>query len=210
MFGADPILQGYAASLGRPGGNITGVTILSSQLDGKRLEMLREAVPSAKRIAALLPPTSSRDATAKVLRETAAAGGIELLTFDAPTPADYAAAFKAMQGAKAEALILSATAQFYRDRAQLLALAREARLPVVCEWPDMARLGCSIGYGPSQQELRRRVADFVGKIFQGAAPSALPIEAPNRFELAINLKATRSLGIEVPQSLLLRADEVIE
>jgi putative ABC transport system substrate-binding protein len=210
MFGADPVIQGYVKSLAKPGGRMTGVTVLSSDLDGKRLELLREAMPRARRIAAILPPSSSRDASLAALRKVAAVAGVELVPFDAPTPGDYAAAFAGMRKADAQALVIGAHAQLYRDTRQLVALARESKLPTICEWPDMARAGCVIGYGPDADELRRRAGEIIARIFKGAKPGDQPIEGPTRFELAINLKEARALGLDIPQSLLLRADEVIE
>jgi putative tryptophan/tyrosine transport system substrate-binding protein len=109
-----------------------------------------------------------------------------------------------------QALVITAHAQFFHDGGQLVAFAVESRLPTICEWAEMARTGCTIGYGPNLREMRRRVADYLARILQGTPPSALPIEGPTRFEFAINLKGARALGIEVPQNLLLRADEVIE
>jgi ABC-type uncharacterized transport system substrate-binding protein len=210
MFGADPVIHGYVKSLAKPEGNMTGVTILSSELDGKRLELLREAMPRAKRIAAILPPSSGRGASLAALRNVAAEFGVELVPFDAPTQDDYAVVFAGMRKADAQALVISAHAQLHRDTQLLVALAREAKLPTVCEWPDMARAGCVLGYGPDRDELRRRAGDIIVRIFKGAKPGDQPVEGPTRFELAINLKEARTLGLDIPQSLLLRANEVIE
>lgn len=211
MFGTDPVRRGLAASLARPGGNLTGVVILASELDGKRLNLLREAMPAARRFAALmLNPSSMRQASEAELRAVAAQAGLELLFFDAGGPADYPAAFAAMRAARAEGLVIQANTIFNSDAAQLAALAMEAGLATVCEWADMARTGCLLGYGPDRIALRRRVADYVARIFQGAAPSEMPIEAPAIFEFAINLRTARALGVAVPPSILIQADEVIE
>jgi putative tryptophan/tyrosine transport system substrate-binding protein len=145
-FGANPIELGLAASYARPGGNVTGVVILASELEVKRLSILLEAVPDRRRVAVL---TSAATAIGEAALRKAAAGlGVELLAFSATAPADYPAAFAAMRAAGAQALVISATSEFYRHGQQLAALALEARLPTVCEWADMAQAGCLIGYGP--------------------------------------------------------------
>src|SRR6266704_1935113 len=133
-----------------------------------------------------------------------------VLAFDTASPADYPAAFAQMRKADAQALVITSNPQLYHDGAQLALLALQARLPTICQWADMARTGCLIGYGPSLREMRRGTGEYLARIFQGALPSALPIEGPTHFEFVINLKTARALGIEMPQGLLLRADEVIE
>jgi putative ABC transport system substrate-binding protein len=211
-MGIDPVGQGYAASLARPGGNVTGVVILGAELDAKRLEMLSEAVPQARRVAALmLPSAPGRQASERALRAVAASAGLEILIFDAAEPGAYPAAFAAMRTAGAQALLIMAHAVFYRDAATLTALAAESRLPTVCEWAEMAAsFGCMLGYGPSRTELRRRMARYAARIFQGALPGDLPIELPVQYEFAINLRIARALAIAIPPALLIRADEVIE
>jgi putative ABC transport system substrate-binding protein len=210
-FGADPVRRGLAASFARPGGNVTGVVILAEDLDGKRLDVLHEAVPAARRVAALFLPTLAyRQTTERDVRTVASSSGIELLAFDAEGPDDYPAAFAAMRAAGAQALLITANATFNRDAERLAQLALETGLPMICEWAENARSGCLLGYGPSRGDLRRRVAHHVARIFQGTKPGDLPIETPTRFELAINLKTAKALGLDVPPSLLARADEVIE
>jgi putative ABC transport system substrate-binding protein len=211
MMGVDPVGQGFAASLARPGGNVTGVVILGAELDAKRLEMLSEAVPQARRVAALLLPSSpGRQASERALRAVAASAGLELIVVDAGGPDEYPAAFAAMRAAGAQALLIMAHAVFYRDAAMLTGLAAESRLPTICEWAEMAHLGCMLGYGPSRTELRRRMARYAARIFQGAAPGELPIELPVQYEFAINLRTARTLAVAIPPALLVRADEVIE
>jgi putative ABC transport system substrate-binding protein len=144
------------------------------------------------------------------MRAVAANAGIELLFFDSSGPDDYPAAFAAMQAAGAQALVLTANPVFFRDAAPLAQLALKAGLPTACEWAEMAQSGCMLGYGPSRSELRGRMAQLVARIFQGAAPGELPIEQPTRFEFAINLNTAGALGVTVPRSILVRADEVIE
>jgi len=208
MFGDDPVGQGFAASLAHPGRNITGVTMLAVELDAKRLQLLHEALPSARRIAILALPQDTENI--REMQRTALALGIETEVFRVGQASHYGAAFASMRKGGAQALVITAHSQFFHDGAQLTALAAEARLPTICEWAEMARTGCTIGYGPNLREMRRRVADYLARILQGTPPSALPIEGPTRFEFAINLKGARALGMEIPQNLLLRAHEVIE
>jgi putative ABC transport system substrate-binding protein len=206
-FGAPPVEVGLV----RRNSNLTGVVILAAELDAKRLDLLREAVPAAKRIAALLLPNAPlRDATETALRGVATNAGLELLIFDATGPADYPAAFEAMRKAGAQALVVMANARFNRDTELITGLALTTGLATVCEWADMARAGCLLGYGPIRAELRRRVAFQIAHLFRGAAPGDLPIELPIHYEFAVNLKTAQALGITIPQSVLVRADEAFE
>ena len=208
-FGGDMIKLGLAQSYARPGGNVTGVTVLVDELDVKRLSILREAMPGRRRVAALLS-TTQRALNEPALRKAAPGLGVELHVFPVAEPADYRGAFAAMRTAGAEALIVGAAPEFFRDARQLAALALEARLPTVCEWADMARQGCMIGYGPSRLELSKRRAAQVAQIFRGAAPGEVAIELPTVFEFAINQKIAKSLGLTIPPLVLAQADEVIE
>jgi len=207
-FGFDPIELGLAASYARPGGNVTGVVILIGELEAKRLSILLEAVPDRRRVAALVPAANGPNAAA--LRKAVAGLGVELLVFPAAAPGDYAAAFAAMRAQGAQALVIGATPQFQRDGRLLADLALEARLPTVCEWADMARAGCLIGYGPSRIALRKRMADQIAKIFRGVAPGDIPIERPTVFEFAVNQKIAKSLDLSIPSAVLTSANEVIE
>jgi putative ABC transport system substrate-binding protein len=208
-FGGDLVQLGLAASLARPGGNVTGVVLLGVELDAKRLELLHETVPTVRRMAALVT-RSARISSEVKMRAVAANNGIELLVFEGDGPDDYPAAFAAMRAAGAQALAMTATPNYYRDAALLARLALEAGLPTICEFAETAHFGCLIGYGPDRPELRRRMAHQVARIFRGAAPGDLPIEQPTHYELAINLNTAKALGLTVPQSLLAGADEVIE
>jgi putative ABC transport system substrate-binding protein len=210
-FGNDPVQRGFAVSHARPGGNVTGVVILAEELDGKRVDILHEAVPAARRVGALLLPSLPyRASLEREVRAVASSIGMELLAFDAAGPDDYPAAFTAMHMAGVQALVITANPTFNRDAGLLARFALETDLPMICEWAENARSGCLLGYGPSRGELRRRVAYYVARIFQGAVPAELPIETPTHFELAINLKTARALGLTIPPSLLARADELIE
>jgi ABC-type uncharacterized transport system substrate-binding protein len=210
-FGPDPVRFGWAASIARPGGNVTGVVDAGVELDAKRLELLHEALPAAQRMAAFVLHGSHKTSEQVMrMRTVAEANGIELSVFEADGPDDYPAAFAATRAARAQALVLTATPNFYRDAARLARLALEAGLPTVCEFAETAKSGCLLGYGPDRPELRRRMAHQVAQIFRGVAPGDLPIELPTHYGFAINLKIARALGLTVPQSLFARADEVIE
>jgi putative ABC transport system substrate-binding protein len=144
------------------------------------------------------------------MQEVARRDGLEILPFYAATLEEYPAAFAAMRAAGAEALQIVSAPEFFGDVRTLAVLAIEAKLPTICEWRSMAAEGCLVGYGPDFTGLLRRTADYVARIFRGAAPGELPIEGPTRFEFAVNLKTAKALGLTVPQSTLVRADEVIE
>jgi putative tryptophan/tyrosine transport system substrate-binding protein len=206
----DPVAAGFAMSITRPGGIVTGVVMLAPELNAKRLTLLYEAIPKARRIAALVVSEQRYETILQALRAVAAGAGFELSTFFAETPGAYPAAFSAMRSAGAEALIIVSAPEFNRDAEILAALAVEAKLPTVCEWSHMAAQGCLFGYGPNQTELRRRTADYLVRIFRGSTPGELPIEGPTRFQFVVNLKTAKRLGVELPTCLLLRADEVIE
>lgn len=212
MFADDPIGHQLAETFGKPGGNVTGVTLMTIELHGKRLELLHEALPAARRIAVLLrsPRTTNEAEKEQTLRSAAARLGIELIFFSAEGPADLVPVFDRMRNAKAEALLIGSYPGFIGDAAQLAELAVAARIPSACPWADAARLGCFIGYSASRDALLVRVAHFVARIFRGAIPADLPIERPTEFELAVNLRTARALQIEVPASFLDRAGEVIE
>jgi len=210
-FGPDPVELGLAANFARPGGNVTGIVILAVELDAKRLDLLRDALPGRRRVAVLLSSTAPASRTSeREMRAVAASTAIDLLLFSVAAAADYPAAFAAMRVAGAEALVIGASPQFDRDMKSLAALALEVRLPTICQWAKNARDGCLIGYGPDRGALRRRNADQLARIFRGAAPGEIPIEQPTVFEFAVNLKVARALGLELPAATLARADEVIE
>jgi putative tryptophan/tyrosine transport system substrate-binding protein len=210
-FGTDPVEIGLAASFARPGGNVTGIVILAGELDAKRLDLLRDALPGRRRVAALLSSTAPASRwSERDMRAVATSAAIDLLVFSVAAPADYASAFTAMREAGAEALVIAASPRLNNDMKDLAALALQARLPTICEWARSAHEGCLIGYGPERLALLRRNADQLARIFRGTAPGEIPIEQPTVFELAVNLKVARTLGIDLPAALVTRADEVIE
>jgi putative tryptophan/tyrosine transport system substrate-binding protein len=210
-FGSDdPVVAGFADSLAKPGKNVTGTVILARELDAKRMQILIEAVPSARRVAALTEPTIRDDATAPI-RDVAEKMGVEFVgAFPAARPEDYAAAFARMKAAGVQAVLVAATPTFYRDVQQVAPLATEAKMPIICQWREMADAGCMLAYGPLYRDLRRRTAYYLARVLNGIPPGDLPIEQPSRFDLTVNVRSSRDIGLELPQFLVLRADEVIE
>jgi putative ABC transport system substrate-binding protein len=151
-----------------------------------------------------------RTASEQFLRSVAAQSGIELVVVEATGPDDYAPAFAAMRVGAAQGLLIQANPTFSADADRLASLARDNGLPTMCEWIEMARAGCLLGYGPDRQMLRRRLADFVARVFRGTPPGELPIEVPTTFTFAVNRRTAHALAVTLPPSMLVRADEVIE
>jgi putative tryptophan/tyrosine transport system substrate-binding protein len=208
--GEDPVAAGWAQSYARPGGNITGVVLLSPELDGKRLSLLRDHFPTRRRNAVLFPATARETPNVRTVQTVAEKSGIELQTFYTSGPEEYEATFRAIRASGADSLLIGSSFVFARDAARLAELALKAGVPTICEWRDMAGKGCLVAYSVDRGALQRRVAAFVARILRGMPAAELPIENPTTFELAVNLKTARSLGIEMPALLLTRADEVIE
>ncbi len=206
----DPVAAGLVASLARPGGNITGVLIAAEgTLAGKRLELIREAVPRATRIALLAPPDPSSRAQVQEAQKAAASLGVKLVVVEVQG-GDYDHAFATIVAGRPNALFVLASTFFVRDRKQIIDLAAKHRLPAIYEWREHVEDGGLMAYGSSLSRLNRRVAAYVDRIFKGEKPAELPIEQPTKFELVINLKTAKALGLTIPQSILLRADEVIQ
>jgi putative ABC transport system substrate-binding protein len=210
FIGEDPIAAGFAASLARPGGKVTGIVMLAPELDAKRLSILHDAVPSARRIAALARTAQLDGANLAEMEKVATQAGLELLTFYAAAPEEFPSAFAAMREAGMQALAVVSVPEFASNAAPLASLALESHLPTVCEWDWMAREGCLIGYGPDFTELRRRTADYVVRIFWGASAGEIPMEQPTHFKFAVNSKTANALGVVLAPLILARADEVIE
>jgi putative ABC transport system substrate-binding protein len=204
----DMVGSGLAASLARPGGNTTGVSILASELDPKRLEVLHEFVPQARRIAVLADPTtiSTRAQLASAARDL----DVELVWFEAGSPEALSRALDALTAAKVEAINVLASPLLNLWRSQIIDRMRNARLPAVYQWPESAEDGGLLAYGPRNLLCYRHVVSLVDKVLRGAKPADLPIEQPSKFELAVNLKTASEIGLTIPPTLLLRADEVIE
>ena len=207
----DPVASGLVDSLARPGGNITGTTLLSSTLAGKRLELVKQLLPKVSRVAILL----NKDAPAHQIawKETLAGAAmlrIDVEPFEVQSAKEFDDAFARMVKARVEALVLFEDAMFATERAQLAALAAKARLPTVYGQRNSVDVGGLMSYGPSITDAYRNAASFIDRILNGAKPGDLPIEQPTKFELVINLKTAKALGLTIPQSLIVRADEVIQ
>jgi putative ABC transport system substrate-binding protein len=207
----DPLGSGLVASLARPGGNVTGLTIMASDLVGKQLELLKEVVPKVSRVALLWNPANP--GSAPQLREAEASArvlGVRLQTLEARDPQEIDSAFAAMTRERAGALLILPDAIFGNQRRQIAELAAKRRLPSLLGVGEYAEAGGLMTYSANNLDLERRAATFVDKILKGAKPADLPIEQPSKFELSINLKTAKALGLTIPPSLLRRADEVIQ
>jgi putative ABC transport system substrate-binding protein len=211
VYSTDPVGLGFVSSLARPGGNVTGLTGLATELQAKRLQLLKETVPNASRVAVLWDPTElGRRAQVGEAEAAARAVGLrpELLEARRPSELDDAIAAAAKEGVSAVLVVPSAMLADYRAR--VAELAAKSRLPTMCLTREWVEAGCLMSYGTNYPDLHRRAAYFVDRILKGAKPAELPVEQPTKFELVINMKAAKALGLTIPQSLLLRADEVIE
>jgi ABC-type uncharacterized transport system substrate-binding protein len=204
----DMIGSGLAASLARPGGNTTGVSILASELDVKRLEILHEFVPQARRIAVLVDTTtiSTRAQLASAARKL----GVELVPFEAQSPDEISRMLDAIATAKVAAVNVLASPLLNLARLQIIERMRFYRLPAIYQWPESGEDGALLAYGPRQVLCYRHVVSLVDKVLHGAKPADLPIEQPSKFELVVNLKTASALDMTISPALLLRADEVIE
>jgi putative ABC transport system substrate-binding protein len=206
----DPVGSGFIASLARPGGNITGLTAISSDLAGKRLELLKETFPKSPRIGVLLDPRdASKLVELKEVQEAAHGLGIKLRSIEVRSPADFEGAFKAGTQEHVGALLVLQSAVTNTHRKLIAELATKNRLPTM--WGESGRLdaGGLMSYGPKYTDLFRRAATYVDKILKGAKPADLPVEQPTKFELVINLKAAKQIGLTIPPNVLARADRVI-
>ena len=207
----DPVATGFVASLARPGGNVTGLSSISPALSAKRLELLKEAVPGLSRVAIMWSP----DVRGSVLdyKETESAARslrLQLQSVEVSHPDDFDRAFSAFTTARAEALTVASFPVAFRNRSQLASLAQKSRLPSMYGLREFVDAGGLMAYGPNYTEGWRRAATYVDRILKGAKPGDLPIEQPTKFELVINLKTAKALGLTIPPSLLQRADQVIE
>ena len=211
-FSGDPVGTGFVASLARPGGNVTGLSSVSPELSGKRLEVLRQVVPGLSRVAFLWNP----DVRSAVLdyKETEAAASslhVELQSVEVSTAADLDRAFSAMTSQRAQALIVPpGSTVLVSRRAEIVAFTQKNRMPSMFPVREYADAGGLMSYGPSVSAMFRRAATYVDKILKGARPADIPVERPTKFELVINLKTAKALGLTIPQTLLQRADQVIE
>jgi putative ABC transport system substrate-binding protein len=207
--GGNVVGDGFVASLARPGGNITGVVISEGGLAQKRLQLLKEAVPRATRIAMLAPVQEDYRVQLQEVGTAATSLGVTLVVIEA-RDADYERAFASMVAGRATALFVVSSPRLNRDRAHIIALAAKHRLPAIYQWREQAEDGGLMAYGSSISGLSRRLASYVDRILKGASPAELPVEQPSIYELVINLKTAKALGLTIPPPLLLRADEVLQ
>ncbi|MGH7773148.1 MAG: ABC transporter substrate-binding protein, partial [Candidatus Binatia bacterium] len=209
-FDDDPVGNGFVASLARPGGNITGLSTLSPEISGKQLELLKEIVPRLSRVAVL--GTSTRPGNAQALREVelaAGAFGAKLQFLDVLDSKDIETAFRAANKGRADAVLVLGGAVLVSNRKQLIELAVKSRLPAIYRRSEYVEDGGLMSYGASFTDLDRRAATYVDKILKGAKPADLPVEQPMKFELVINLKTAKQIGLTIPPNVLVRADRVI-
>jgi putative ABC transport system substrate-binding protein len=207
---SDPVEMGFVTSLARPGENLTGLSLSAPELSGKRLELLKEAVPAIAHVAVLANPANPN--TVAQLRETqhaAQALQVQLHLVEVRSPHELDKAFSAIRNVPADALIVLLDPLFMSQRARLVELTATSRLPAMYGFREDVETGALMAYGPSFPDLFRRAATYVDKILKGAKPGALPVEQPTKYELILNLKTAKELGITLPPTLLILADEVI-
>jgi putative ABC transport system substrate-binding protein len=207
----DPVASGLVPSLTRPAGNITGLTSMGDELEGKRLELLKDLIPTISHVAAL---TNSGNASLKkaseVLRAVAAALHIKILVLDVRSADQLDGAFDVMVQKRPEALLVPGDRVFLTNRVRIVQFTAQRRLPSIYAYRELVEAGGLISFGPSYAGMHRRAAYYVDRILTGAKPGDLPVEGPTTFELVINMKTAKALGLTIPQSLLQRADQVIE
>jgi putative ABC transport system substrate-binding protein len=217
---ADPVGAGLIPSLARPGGNVTGLSVLTTDLSAKRLQLLRELVPGAARIAVLAWDIIGRDPVSKehgptvaFVAATEAAGrllGVEVRAYFIHRAADLPEAFAAMEQAGSQALIVKNNSLTYELRAAISEASKRLRIPDMYEARELVAAGGLVSYGPNATELYRQAAGYVDSILRGAKPADLPVQQPTKLDLALNLKTAKAIGLMIPQSLLLRVDELIQ
>jgi putative ABC transport system substrate-binding protein len=211
MGAGDPVGQGLVASLARPGGNVTGLSYgVGSTILAKDLELLKEAVPKVRRVAVLFNPASPTASITSEVKDAARSLGLQLQLVEARGPGEFDGAFAAMARERVGALFVVQDPAFIPQRARLADLAAKNRLPTILTQGEDAEAGGLMSYGPKLSDLWRRAATYVDKILKGAKPADLPVEQPTKFELVINLKTAKALGLTISPSLLQRADEMIQ
>jgi len=210
----DPVAEGLVTSLARPGGNLTGLSAVFTELVSKWLELLKQAVPGVKRVAVLLKPDAlperAKTDRLKAADVAARALAVQLQVVEARGPEDFDRAFSDMTRARAEAVVVWATPVFNLERRRIVDLAAKSRLPALYSFRTYVDAGGLMSYGPDRRDMFRRAATYVDKILKGAKPGDLPVEQPTKFELVINIQAVKALGLTIPATLVQRADQVIE
>lgn len=210
--GVDPVKFGLVASLNHPGGNLTGVTQLNIEMEAKRVQVLHELIPAATSIALLINPTSPAysEAATETAQSAAHVLGIRLLILNASTPSGIEAAFVTLTEERVRLLLVSGNSFLVAQRDQLVALTARHAVPALYHRREFTTIGGLLSYGPSLAEVYYQVGDYTGRILKGAKPADLPVQQSTKFELVVNLKTAKALGLNIPQTLLARADEVIE
>src|SRR6516225_2879369 len=211
--GEDPVALGLVVSLAHPGGNATGINVFAFEIYSKRLALMHELLPKATRFAVLINPVnavSAREVTSKALKDAARTLGLDLVFFNASTPEEIDAAFAAFAREKPDALFIGGDSYFVARQTQLATLAVRERIPTSCFVRDMAQAGLLMSYGVSNEDAFGQVGVYTGRVLKGAKPADLPVLQATKFEFVINLQTAKSLGLDVPPTLLARADEVIE
>jgi len=206
----DPVASGLITSLAKPGGNLTGISMFGSELAAKRLEILTEILPAAQRVGVLIDRANVPPERLREVEHGARALGVALQTVGVRSPADFAVAFDALRAGGTEAVNILGSSMVFNYRHEVGALALASKLPAMCDLPEMAAAGCLASYGPSWRELSGNLAELTGQMLKGASPADTPVRQPTRFELVINLKVARAIGVKIPPAMLDRADEVIE
>jgi putative tryptophan/tyrosine transport system substrate-binding protein len=206
---SDMVAAGFVRSLARPGGNVTGVS-LTFEINGKRQDLLMEAVPEARRLAFLTDPTFTPPAQLSALQNATRARGVDVAVFTAEAPEQIAPTMDKAKAWGATALNVLSAPLFSINRRIVIERAAALGLPAIYEWPEMAEEGGLIGYGPRLSLIYRQLARLVVKVLRGVKPEDIPVEEPAKFDLVVNLKTAKVLGLTIPESLLTRADEVIE
>ena len=208
---SDPVGLGFVESLARPGGNVTGLTWQTREAVPKRLQLLKETIPNLSKVAVLWDPTEpARRRQVEEAQGAAPAIGLQLHVFEARSPQELEDAFRGMVHARVGAVLVEASAMMGTERALIADLAAKNRLATIGWWRGMAEAGCLLSYSPSIREQYRRAGYFVAKILKGANPAHLPVEQPTKYELVVNLKTARALGLPIPRSILIRADDILE
>jgi putative tryptophan/tyrosine transport system substrate-binding protein len=207
---SDMLAAGLVKSLARPGGNITGISLLSPELDGKRQEIMIEAVPGARRMAILADATATTPQQLKALQDAAGARGLEIAIFTIRTPEDIAPATSEIKASGAAAINVLSSSLLFVNRRLIIERAAALRLPAIYEWPEMAEEGGLIAYGARSSGIFRQAARMVIKVLRGTKPADIPVEQPTNFEMVINLKTARAIPLEIPAALLLRADKIMD
>jgi putative ABC transport system substrate-binding protein len=210
-IGGDPVKVGLVASLNRPGANVTGVTLLTNSLEAKRLGLLRELVPKATTLAMLVNPTfTTAETQVRDAQEAVRTFGLRLHVLNASNELDFEGAFASLAQLRADALLVSSDAFLNSRRAQIVARVARQAVPAIYEWREFAAAGGLMSYGTNLADTYRQVGLYTGRVLKGAKPADIPVQQSTKFELVINLKTAKALGLTIPQSVLLRADEVIQ